>query len=101
MYQLCDFIVENVDIDVDKTIGLSILSINDFDDLNKTIDIISQNLDIDKTIINVNHELSLISFKYKNRQCEFYERFDTQRDYIVVQMLAVWVFKNHPKKKPN
>lgn len=89
MYELCDFIINNVDIDVDKTIRLSILSINDFDVMDKTVDLISQYLDITKTDINVNQELSLISFKYKNRQCEFYERFDTQRDYIVVQMLPV------------
>ena len=89
MYELCDFIINNVDIDVDKTIRLSILSINDFDVMDKTVDLISQYLDITKTDINVNQELSLISFKYKNRQCEFYERFDTQRDYIVVQMLSV------------
>lgn len=87
MYELCDFIINNVDIDVDKTIRLSILNINDFDVMDKTVDLISQYLDITKTDINVNQELSLISFKYKNRQCEFYERFDTQRDYIVVQML--------------
>ena len=89
MYELCDFIINNVDIDVDKTIRLSILSINDFDVMDKTVDLISQYLDITKIDINVNQELSLISFKYKNRQCEFYERFDTQRDYIVVQMLPV------------
>lgn len=89
MYELCDFIINNVDIDVDKTIRLSILSINDFDVMDKTVDLISQYLDITKTDINVNQELSLISFKYKNRHCEFYERFDTQRDYIVVQMLPV------------
>lgn len=89
MYELCDFIINNVDIDVDKTIRLSILSINDFDVMDKTVDLISKYLDITKTDINVNQELSLISFKYKNRECEFYERFDTQRDYIVVQMLPV------------
>lgn len=89
MYELCNFIIDNVDIDVDKTIRLSILSINDFDVMDKTVDLISQYLDITKTDINVNQELSLISFKYKNRHCELYERFDTQRDYIVVQMLPV------------
>ena len=89
MYQLCDFIIENVDVDVDKTIGLSTLSLNDFDVLDKTIDIISQCLELNKTEIDVNHELSLISFRYKNRKCEFYERFDTQRDYIVLRMLPV------------
>ena len=97
MYELCDFIVENVEINVNKTIGLSILSINDFDDLNKTIDIISQCLKLDdgQTNIYINLEnlykqrATVIYFKYKNRQCEFYMHYDTQRDYIGVRMLPV------------
>ena len=94
MYELCEFIVENVDIDVDNTITHSILSLSDFDILDKTVDIISSYLNIDKKDININLDNlntneTVISFKFKNRKCEFYERFGTQRDYIVVRMLPV------------
>lgn len=93
MYQLCEFIIENVE--ENCLLCYSTLSLNDFDVLDKTINIISQSLDIDKTEINVNldnlncHNETVISLKYKNRICEFYERFDTQRDYICVRMLPI------------
>jgi hypothetical protein len=95
MYNLCEFIVENVDVDVDKTIHYSILSLNDFDVLDKTIDISSKYLNIDKSEFNIKDVLidcemeTVISFKFKNRQCDFYERYGSQRDYIVVRMLPL------------
>ena len=90
MYELCDYIVDNVAVDVNDKISFSILSLSDFDVLDKTVDIISQCLNIDKTEIDVDDGYDIIiSCRYKNRLCKFFERFGYQRDYIVVEMFPV------------
>lgn len=90
MYELCDYIVDNVAVDVNDKISFSILSLSDFDVLDKTVDIISQCLNIDKTEIDVDEGYDIIiSCRYKNRLCKFFERFGSQRDYIVVEMFPV------------
>lgn len=90
MYELCDYIVDNVAVDVNDKISFSILSLSDFDVLDKTVDIISQCLNIDKTEIDVDEGYDIIiSCRYKNRLCKFFERFGAQRDYIVVEMFPI------------
>lgn len=95
MNYLCDYIINNVDVDVDKTIYYDIFTFDEFCDLDNSANIISYYLDIDKNEITINKDnlfmqrATVFSCKYKNRQCEFYEHYGTQRDYTVVRMLPI------------
>jgi hypothetical protein len=95
MNYLCDYILKNVDVDVDKTIYYDIFSFDEFYDLDDCANIISYYLDIEKSEIIINNDnlfrqrSTVFSCKFKNRQCEFYEHYGTQRDYTVVRMLPV------------
>jgi hypothetical protein len=95
MEYLCDFIVDNIDVSVTETLYAQTFTNDEFYELDSCIDIIKYNLKLDDSDIVVNKEninkqrAVVISLKYKNRKCEFYEHFDTQRDYICIRMLSV------------
>lgn len=92
---LCGFITDNINIDINDTIHYSCFSYDEFYDFDDCINIISNYLKIDKNEINFNidnlylQRKALYSCKYKNRICEFYEHYDSQRDYICVRLLPI------------
>jgi hypothetical protein len=95
MKDLCDYIIANVDFKIDENISMQQFSYDELYDLDDCVSCISQCLDIDESAINVNKEnlfiqrQTVISLKYKNRICEFYEHYGTQRDYIGVRLMPV------------
>ncbi len=106
MEYLCEYVIANVDYNIDEQIGTNAFSYDDFDDLNECVDVVSKYLGIDKSLITVNADnvnsqrATVISFKFKDRDVRFYEHFDTQRDYICVALMPV-SWKGTSQKKPN
>jgi hypothetical protein len=92
---LCEYVIANADYNIDERIGTNTFSCDDFDDLDVCVDVVSQYLGIDKSLITVNAEnvntqrATVISVKFKDRDCKFYGHFDTQRDYICVALMPV------------
>ena len=95
MKDLCEYILANVDSRIDEKISMQQFSYDELYDLDDYVRCISQCLDIEESAIDVNKDnlfmqrQTVISFKYKNRICEFYEHYGTQRDYIGVRMMPV------------
>ena len=95
MEDLCEFIVANVDSKIDEKISMQRFSYSEFYDLDECISNISKCLNIEESAIVVNRDnlfiprKTVISIKFKNRSCEFYEHYDTQRDYLGVRLMPV------------
>lgn len=95
MEYLCNFIVDNIDDHITETLHAQTFTNDEFSyDIDSCIHIIKSNLKIDDSDIivnkkNINNQRAVvISLKYKNRICEFYEHYGTQRDYICVRILS-------------
>ena len=95
MEYLCEFAIMNVDDKVDETICAQCFSYDYFADLDGCINVICEKLDIDKSLITVNPDnvymqrATVISFKFKDRLCEFYEHYDSQVDYLAIRIKPV------------
>ena len=95
MKDLCEYILVNADYDIDEKVSMQRFSYDELCDLDDCVSCISQCLDIEESAIDVNKDnlfmqrKTVISFTYKNRLCEFYEHYGTQRDYICVRMMPV------------
>ena len=95
MKDLCDYILANVDSRIDEKISMHRFNYDEFYNLEDCVSCISQCLDIEKSAIDVNKEnlfiqrKTVISLKYKNRICEFYEHYGPQRDYLGVELMPV------------
>ncbi len=95
MEYLCEFAIMNADYDIDDMIGTQCFSYDDFNDLSECVKIICEKLGIEEKDIDVKPEninmqrATVISFKFKDRLCELYEHFDTQRDYLGIRMMSV------------
>jgi len=92
MEYLCDFAIVNIDSDINNTINYQCFSYDEFYDLNRCVKIITDKLGIELNDIIINDDnvsvqrATVISFKFKNRLCEFLELFDSQRDYICIRI---------------
>jgi hypothetical protein len=92
MEHLCEFAIMNIDNDINNIIHFQCFTDDDFYELDYCIKIITEKLGIELKAININdsniskQRKTVISFKFKNRLCEFYEHFDTQRDYICIRI---------------
>jgi len=95
MEYLCEFANMNADYDIYDMIGTQCFSYDDFNDLSECVKIICEKLGIEEKDIDVKPEninmqrATVISIKFKDRLCEFYEHFDTQRDYLGIRMMPV------------
>ncbi len=95
MEHLCEFVIENIDLNTNVKVVGEDYSYDEFADIDRCINIIIEMLHIDKTNIEVNYEnidknrATVISFSYNDRLCEFYEIIGTQRDYLGVRLMPV------------
>ena len=95
MEYLCEFAIMNVDYCIDETIYAKCLSEDEFTELDNCIDVICEMICIDKSLIMVNPDnihmqrATVISFKFKDRLCEFYEHYDSQVDYLAIRIKPV------------
>jgi hypothetical protein len=95
MEELCEFILLNIDYNIDEYIDSQSYNYNNFYDLNNCINIIYEFLGINKTDIHINknnlfkHREVVISFKFKDRKCEFYENYGFYRNYLCIRIMPV------------
>jgi hypothetical protein len=92
---LCEFINECADVNQNEMISEQYFSYDEFANIDNCINIISLLLNINKEDIEIYKDnidiqrKTVISVNYKGRVCEFYEHFDSQRDYIGVRLMPV------------
>lgn len=93
MDYLCDFIIENINICVDRKIVGEDYSCDELNDIKKCISIITSKLNINDIYFKCQYEdteqIKIISFKYKNRQCEIYEIYGYHNDYLGVCLMPI------------
>jgi hypothetical protein len=95
MEHLCEFAIMNIVNDINNVIHFQCFTDDDFYELDYCIKIITEKLGIELKDININdsniskQRKTVISFKFKDRLCELYEHFDTQRDYICIKIHPV------------
>ena len=95
MEELCEFILLNIDYNIDEYIDSQSYNYNNFYNLNNCINIIYDFLGINKTDIHINknnlfkHREVVISFKFKDRKCEFYENYGSYRNYLCIRIMPV------------
>lgn len=95
METLCEYIILNADYKIDEKISNYVISYNELYDLDNCVDIISNYLNIDKNTININIDNLYIqcgivlSFKFKNRECQIYKHYGSKIDYLCVSIMHV------------
>lgn len=95
METLCEYIILNVDYNMDEEINYKKINFDDFYDLDNYIDIISECLNINKDDITINNDnlyiqrAIILSFNFKDRQCHFYKEYGTRIDYLCVSMMPI------------
>jgi hypothetical protein len=95
MEDLCDFVIENINLCKDIKVVGEELSDKEFADIDRCITIITEHLQIDKKDIEViednilNQKEIIITFKFNGRTCEFYEITGVNRDYLGVRLMPV------------
>lgn len=93
MEYLCNFIIENIDVCIDKKVVGEDYSYEVLKDINNCISIITNKLNIDDIYIKNLYEdtemTKIISFKYKNRECEIYEIYGSHNHYLGVCLMPI------------
>ena len=96
MDSICEFIVKNVEQEIDQQLGHSVMS-NDYtysqDICGEIINDIKEMIEVEDIItypenINYNRKV-IVSFKYNGRRCNICEHYGTQVDYICVRLEPV------------
>lgn len=92
MYDICEFIFNNVDVNLYDKLSYKIIDLYQYeaDICNAIIRDIFKYIEVDdikfyKDNVNINRKI-IVSFKYKGRKCNIYEHFDTQIDYMCLNM---------------
>ena len=93
MEYLCDFIIENIDLCIDKKVIGEDNSYDELKDIKNCISIITNKLNINdiyvKCLYADTEKTKIISFKYKNRKCEIYEIYGSHNDYLGVCLMPI------------
>lgn len=95
MDELCDFVIENINLCNDITIVAEGASNCEFDDIDRCIKIVVDRLQIDKNDIKIIEDNTLnqkeisISFTFKGRPCHLYEITGIHRDYLGVELMPI------------
>jgi hypothetical protein len=84
MEELCEYIILSYDYKMDEIISFKYY--NEINNLDECINKISEYLDIAKSAIIINNEKLFISFKFKDRVCQF---IGIQKDYICVHLMPI------------